>query len=86
VDVEKCVACLTCVRICPYNLPQIKAEFDGVGGITGAAYIEPAQCHGCGICVSECPAKAIQLIRYRDEQVGAEITALLEPELAVVCS
>ncbi|MEE8389511.1 MAG: FAD-dependent oxidoreductase, partial [Anaerolineae bacterium] len=61
VDVESCVACLTCVRICPYNVPQIKAEFNGVGGIAGAAYIEPAQCHGCGICVSECPAKAIQL-------------------------
>jgi heterodisulfide reductase subunit A-like polyferredoxin len=84
VDVEKCVACLTCVRICPYNVPQVKAEFNGVGGITGAAYIEPAQCHGCGICVSECPAKAIQLIRYRDEQVGAEITALLEPECVAV--
>jgi heterodisulfide reductase subunit A-like polyferredoxin len=85
VDVEKCVACLTCVRICPYHVPQIQAEFDGVGGITGAAYIEPAQCHGCGICVSECPAKAIQLIRYRDEQVEAEITALLEPEGVPVC-
>ncbi|MBE9472501.1 MAG: CoB--CoM heterodisulfide reductase iron-sulfur subunit A family protein, partial [Chloroflexi bacterium] len=38
VDAEKCVACLTCVRICPYNVPQIQAEFDGVGGIVGAAY------------------------------------------------
>jgi heterodisulfide reductase subunit A-like polyferredoxin len=85
VDAEKCVACLTCVRICPYNVPQVKAEFDGVGGISGAAYIEPAQCHGCGICVSECPAEAIQLIRYRHSQVEAEITALLEPEGVEVC-
>jgi heterodisulfide reductase subunit A-like polyferredoxin len=86
VDVEKCVACLTCVRICPYDVPQIKAEFHGVGGIAGAAYIEPVQCHGCGICVAECPAKAIQLIRYREEQVEAEIAALLEPEGVGVCS
>ncbi|MDY7076713.1 MAG: 4Fe-4S binding protein, partial [Chloroflexota bacterium] len=85
VDVEKCVACLTCVRICPYNVPQVQAKFDGVGGIAGAAYIEPAQCHGCGICVSECPAKAIQLLRYREEQVEAEIVALLEPEGVGVC-
>jgi heterodisulfide reductase subunit A len=77
VDAEKCVACLTCVRICPYDVPQIQAEFNGVGGIVGAAYIEPAQCHGCGICVAECPAKAIQLLRYRDAQVEAEIAALL---------
>jgi len=81
VDVDKCVACLTCVRICPYNVPQIQAEFSGVGGIVGAAYIEPAQCHGCGICASECPAKAIQLLRYRDEQVEAEIAALMVPEV-----
>ena len=78
VDAEKCVACLTCVRICPYHVPQIQANFSGVGGIVGAAYVEPAQCHGCGICVSECPAKAIQLLRYRDTQVEAEITALME--------
>ena len=84
VDEEKCVACLTCVRICPYNVPQIEAEFTGVGGIVGAAYIESAQCHGCGVCASECPAKAIQLIRYRDEQVEAEIMALLEPEMVEV--
>jgi len=49
--------------------------------IVGAAYIEPAQCHGCGICASECPAKAIQLLRYRDEQVEAEIAALMVPEV-----
>jgi heterodisulfide reductase subunit A-like polyferredoxin len=84
VDEEKCVACLTCVRICPYHVPQIEAKFIGVGGIVGAAYVEPAQCHGCGVCVSECPAKAIQLIRYRDEQVEAEIVALLEPEVVEV--
>ncbi len=86
VDAEKCVACLTCVRICPYNVPQIQAEFDGVGGIVGAAYIEPAQCHGCGSCVAECPAKAIQLLHYRDVQVEAEIKALLAPEVVEVCS
>ncbi|HEY67496.1 MAG TPA: FAD-dependent oxidoreductase [Thermoflexia bacterium] len=77
VDAEKCVGCLTCVRICPYDVPQIRADFSGVGGIVGAAYIEPAQCHGCGICVAECPAKAIQLLHYRDVQVEAEIAALM---------
>ncbi len=84
VDAEKCVGCLTCVRICPYDVPQIRADFSGVGGIVGAAYIEPAQCHGCGICVAECPAKAIQLLHYRDVQVEAEIAALMEPEMIEV--
>jgi heterodisulfide reductase subunit A-like polyferredoxin len=84
VDQEKCVGCLTCVRICPYDVPQIQASFTGVGGIVGAAYVEPAQCHGCGICVSECPAKAIQLLHYKDVQMGAEIEALLA-EVVDVC-
>jgi heterodisulfide reductase subunit A len=78
VDEGKCVACLTCVRICPYQVPQIQADFIGVGGIVGAAYIEPAQCHGCGICVGECPAKAIQLLHYRDTQMEAKVAALTE--------
>jgi heterodisulfide reductase subunit A-like polyferredoxin len=81
----KCVGCLTCVRICPYHVPQVQADFAGVGGIVGAAYVEPAQCHGCGTCVSECPAKAIQLLYYKDVQVGAEIETLLEPEVVEVC-
>jgi heterodisulfide reductase subunit A len=40
-----------------------------VGGIKGAAYIDPAVCTGCGTCTAECPAKAIQLVAYRDEQI-----------------
>jgi heterodisulfide reductase subunit A len=71
------------VRICPYNVPLIRADFSGVGEIVGAAYIEPAQCHGCGICVAECPAKAIELIRYRGDQMEAQIAALVEPEVPV---
>ena len=76
VEAEKCVGCLTCVRICPYRVPRIQADLVGVGGILGAAYIEPAQCHGCGVCVGECPAKAIQLLHYRDVQIEAKIEAL----------
>ncbi len=77
VDAEKCVGCLTCVRICPYHVPQIRADLTGVGGIIGAAYIEPAQCHGCGVCVGECPAKAIQLLHYRDVQIEAKVDAVV---------
>jgi heterodisulfide reductase subunit A-like polyferredoxin len=75
VESEACVGCLTCVRICPFDVPEMRVDLIGVGGLVGAAYIEPAQCQGCGICVGECPAKAIQLLHYRDEQMEAKIEA-----------
>ncbi len=73
VDQSKCVGCLTCVRACPFGIPKVRYTDIGVGGIRGAAYIEPALCQGCGTCTSECPARAIQLLAYKDEQVLAQI-------------
>ena len=78
VNAEQCVGCLTCVRICPYHVPKIAMNLSGVGNIVGAAYIEPATCHGCGICAGECPAKAIRLVNYSDSQVMAKVESLFE--------
>lgn len=69
VDESKCVACLTCVRTCPFDVPVVDPERVGNGGIKGAAYIDPALCQGCGTCTAECPANAIQLSHYRDDQL-----------------
>jgi len=69
VDQDKCVGCLTCVRTCPFEIPRVDSSRAGVGGIVGAAWIDPALCHGCGTCTGECPATAIQLVNYRDEQM-----------------
>jgi len=70
VDDEKCVACLTCVRVCPFQSPKFNEE-------KGVVEIEPATCHGCGICVSECPAKALQLNQFNDKYTLEMIDALL---------
>ena len=78
IDPQACVGCLTCVRICPFGVPQIIPEELGVGGVAGAAYIEPSACQGCGTCVGECPAYAIELLHYRHEQVECEVCSLLE--------
>ncbi len=76
VEPEKCTACLTCVRVCPYDVPVINPALVGVGDIVGAAEIAPAACRGCGICAGECPAKAIQLQHHRDEQILSKAEAL----------
>ena len=68
VDEGRCVACLTCVRACPYHVPQV--------GSKGVAEINPAACQGCGICTSACPRKAIQLGSYTDQELLAKVAAL----------
>ncbi len=78
VDEERCAGCLTCVRVCPYEVPEMRADRVGSGGIAGAAYIEPATCHGCGVCAGACPANAIQVAHFTDDQVGAAVVGLLE--------
>jgi heterodisulfide reductase subunit A len=68
VDSARCAACLTCVRACPYGIPEVREHSHAV--------IDPAQCHGCGTCVSECPGKAISLKHFTDEQLIAKTAAL----------
>ena len=69
VDGEKCAACLTCVRVCPYEVPVINPK--------GEAEIEVARCQGCGACAAECPAKAIELQHYEDAQILAKCESAL---------
>ena len=79
-----CTGCLTCVRICPFNVPRMQPDLAGVGNIMGAANIEAAVCQGCGICAAECPARAIQLMHYTDDQMFAKVGALLQPALDLI--
>jgi len=68
VDPQHCVACLTCVRTCPYGVPRMD-EAEGV------VYIDPAACQGCGNCASACPRKAIAVKHNLDDQFIAKIAA-----------
>lgn len=68
VDENKCAACLTCVRVCPYSVPRINERH--------VAEINAVQCQGCGTCAGECPAKAIQLQHYKDNQLLAKVAGL----------
>jgi heterodisulfide reductase subunit A-like polyferredoxin len=76
VDEARCTGCLTCLRVCPFDVPRIYTDLVGVGNIMGAAYIDNAICQGCGSCAAACPAHAIQLNHYTDAQLSAKVTAL----------
>ena len=72
VDPSMCVACATCVKVCPYGAPMIndvhKAEIQG------------AKCMGCGSCAAACPARTITLRHQEASQVTAMLDELLVAE------
>lgn len=51
VSVDKCAACLTCRRVCPYGVPAVEAR----------ARVPVEGCQACGICAAACPAGAITM-------------------------
>ena len=57
---DKCATCLTCLRVCPYHVPYLDDS--------GTVNIPADQCQACGICVTECPAKAIILRKPYDRR------------------
>ena len=69
VDQDKCSACLTCVRTCPYEAPFI--------GAAGKAEIRAQACQGCGMCAGVCPSKAIELRNFTDDQIAQETRTML---------
>ncbi|VBB42826.1 CoB--CoM heterodisulfide reductase iron-sulfur subunit A family protein [uncultured Desulfatiglans sp.] len=68
---EKCAVCCTCVRTCPFHVPYIDHD-------RGAAYIDPALCQGCGMCVAECPGKAIVMPGVSDQMLNQAPSILME--------
>jgi heterodisulfide reductase subunit A len=73
-DPQKCVACLTCIRVCPHGAIQLVRSDNSkeVAGISDLA------CYACGICAAICPAKAIKFKGYGDDEILAQIEALKE--------
>ena len=68
---DKCATCLTCLRVCPYHVPHLDT--------TGTIQIPVDQCQACGVCVAECPAKAIVLRKpYDRRQVTEELDHVLK--------
>jgi len=68
VDESLCIGCGLCEEICPYGAPRIEE---------GKSKIREVLCRGCGSCAAECPKQAIAMHRYRDDQILAQVKALL---------
>jgi len=78
VDEKVCAACFTCVRTCPYHAID-KAEVRSRNGalLKRTARVNPGLCMGCGTCVAVCPSKSVDLSGFSEQQVYAEVEALV---------
>jgi len=74
VDPDRCVLCLTCLRTCPHGAIRVDAA-------NKTAAVSAPACRRCGLCAAMCPAVAIQLPRFTDDQMRADIGAA--PEVTV---
>jgi len=68
VDSDECIACANCEAACEYG--AIKVE--------KVAEVNPFLCKGCGVCAVECPASAITMHHFTDDQLSVMIKAALE--------
>jgi heterodisulfide reductase subunit A len=73
-----CNACYECQRVCPYLAIERKEIRDRQGKLVRmTARVNPAMCEGCGACVVACRPQAIDLSGYNNEQLFAQLEALV---------
>jgi heterodisulfide reductase subunit A len=72
VDPVRCGACRTCEGLCPYKAIAM-VKLDG----RQVAEVNEVLCKGCGACAAACPSGAIRQRGFTDDQVEAEIQAIL---------
>ena len=72
VDEKKCMGCDACVSVCTYG--AIESRKTALGK---KAVVNPILCKGDGLCNAKCPTGAIQLKHFTDEELFAQIDAMV---------
>lgn len=76
VDLEKCDGTGACVEVCEYEDAIALEIFMIDGKEVKRAVVTPANCSGCGNCVSACPNRAIDVQGWTLEQFDAMVDAI----------
>jgi heterodisulfide reductase subunit A len=73
-----CAGCFACQAVCPFGAVEVHEIRDRQGRLLKTvARINAGMCNGCGTCQATCPSKSVELAGYTDEQVFAQIVALV---------
>ena len=76
VDLEKCTGNGECVTVCHYEDAIALQEMTIDEQVVERAVVIPANCTGCGCCVSACPNQAIQVQGWTIPQYEAMVDAI----------
>ena len=76
-----CVGCFMCQTACPYQaIEREKIKDRGGNVVKTVARVNPGLCQGCGTCVAFCRSKSIDIQGYSNDQMYAEVMALLHTQ------
>jgi heterodisulfide reductase subunit A len=73
VNEDLCSGCRICESSCGYHAINVEKV-----GEKSVAKVTEGLCRGCGICSSACPMDAITMPNYSDNQIVAQIQAVVE--------
>jgi heterodisulfide reductase subunit A len=82
VDWERCTGTGNCVEVCRYEDAISLQTVTVDGHAEQRAVVTPANCVGCGMCVSACPNRAIDVQGWTLNQYEAMIDAITDDRLA----
>jgi len=78
IDDRYCMGCFECLEVCAYGAIERKEILDREGRVARVvARVNPAICEGCGVCTVTCRNGNIDLAGCTDEQIHAQLGALV---------
>jgi heterodisulfide reductase subunit A len=81
VDAERCAGSGNCVEVCRYEGAISLQTVTVDGQAVQRAVVAPANCVGCGLCVSACPQRAIDVQGWTLDQYEVMVDAIADDRL-----
>jgi NADH-quinone oxidoreductase subunit I len=65
-EIERCIACSSCVRACPVDCIALEADGKGKTAVVKRYQIDYGRCLFCALCVEACPTNCLHMGKIHD--------------------